>query len=117
MREESQVNVVRNYALMMGAGLAGSVLGAFFSVIVVLIAPDTFGAANTGTAQWRDIRAAAAFGMVSGFFVGALVMGYCLILTVLAIWFRPRNIEKHWERERWMREREERERTESASTR
>lgn len=92
---DSPVNVLRNYLLIIGAALGTSVVGALFCIALGLLSPG-YASSTTG---WRDIRYNAAMGAVMGLFLGAGIMMFCLVLAVLAIWFRPRNLRKHEERE------------------
>lgn len=111
---DSPVNIWRNYFFIVGAALGTSVFGALLGFALALLTPETIGVAQmaSGAIVWRDVRSASLAGASLGFLFGTIVMAYCIAVAVFAIWFRPRNIEKHFERERFDRERAERERLE-----
>ena len=93
---DSPVNILRNYLFIVGAALSTSVLGALLGILLTLLFPDGVGASNPPAS--RDFQAAAAVGALLGLAFGTLVMMFCIVVAVLAIWFRPRNIERHFER-------------------
>ncbi len=109
---DSPVNIWRNYFLIVGAALSTAGVGALLGFLLAWLVPDAIGLSTTGTSYWRDVRTASFAGATMGFVFGTIVMAYCIAVAVLAIWFRPRNIERHFERERFARERAERERLE-----
>jgi hypothetical protein len=109
---DSPVNIWRNYFLIVGAALSTAGLGALLGFLLAWLVPDSIGLSATSANYWRDVRTSSFAGAMMGFVFGTIVMAYCIAVAVLAIWFRPRNIERHFERERFALERAERERLE-----
>lgn len=110
---DSPVNIWRNYFLIVGAALSTAIFGAMLGFVLIALWPDLIGVTTrSGTTYWRGARDASLVGAMLGVVFGTVVMAYCIAVAVLAIWFRPRNIERHYERERFGLERAERERLE-----
>ncbi|MDP6526495.1 MAG: hypothetical protein QGI24_06085 [Kiritimatiellia bacterium] len=80
---------IRNFLLILGAALAASVLGAIFAVILAALSPELM-RDFFGHKQFMG-RFAASVGMLWGLFIGAGAMAFCLGISAISNWFRPKS--------------------------
>ncbi len=81
---------IRNFLLILAAGLVSAVLGGLFGAGLALLSPE-FVAGLFGPQTANPARYAAAVGAVWGLFIGAAAMAFVMAVAAIANWFRPRN--------------------------
>ncbi|MFC1497915.1 hypothetical protein ACFLS1_05515 [Verrucomicrobiota bacterium] len=83
---------IRNFLLILAGAVVSSVLGAIFAVVIAKLSPefiiDIFGR------KLYPIRFAASMGMLWGLFIGAGTMAFCLGVSAIANWFKPKQKEE-----------------------
>ena len=74
---------LRYFFFVLAAAILASVVGGVFAAVVALISPE-FVKGLFSTAEGTSVpRYAAAVGAIWGVFIGAAVMGFCLLLVTL----------------------------------
>ena len=81
---------VRSFLFILGAALVSSALGGIFGALVAVISPE-FVEGFLSPASGSLVRYAAVLGMIWGIFIGAAAMGFCLFISAIANWFRPKS--------------------------
>jgi hypothetical protein len=80
---------VRNFLMILVAGLASAVLGGLFGAAVAWLSPEFVSGLfrpDTGSLT----RYAAAVGSIWGLFVGAGAMAFVIGVAAVANWFKPK---------------------------
>ena len=81
---------VRNFVLILVAGIFASVLGGLFGAAIAAISPE-FVKGLFGPKMEGVVRYAAAVGAIWGLFIGAGAMAFCVGVAAISNWFRPGN--------------------------
>ena len=84
------MKVIRHFLSIVGAALGSAVLGGLFGALVAVVSPELAQTLFGGKLVSR-IRYSAAVGMLWGFFIGAGVMGFCVLVGAVTTWLRRRN--------------------------
>jgi len=81
---------IRNFVLILAAGLVSSVLGGLFGTGIALLSPQFV--SGLFRPETGDLaRYAAAVGAVWGLFAGAGAMAFVIGVAAIANWFRPKS--------------------------
>lgn len=81
---------LRNFLLILAAGLVSAVLGGLFGAGIALLSPE-FVSGLFRPEAGNLTRYAAAVGAVWGLFTGAAAMAFGMGVAAIANWFRPKS--------------------------
>ena len=76
------------FLIVLCSGVASAVVGAFFGLMLAVIAPELV--QDLFSPSGSVLRYAAGVGMVFGLFIGTGVMGFCMLIGAFISWSRER---------------------------
>jgi ABC-type multidrug transport system fused ATPase/permease subunit len=81
---------LRNFLLILAAGLLSAVVGGLFGAGIALLSPEFVSGLFFTPKSGNLARYAAAVGAVWGLFIGAGTMAFVIGVAAMANWFRPK---------------------------